>query len=336
MAIKRIPGYYVLYDRLRSDKYFMGYDYGFRVQLMQADFVFDPVNHKSWNNISSHALPSGNGYSPITVDHGYLRDPTRAGAIYTNSEGNYVSSARYKYNNSTDSVLWTASGGDIGPTSGACIWHTYGNANAGVAYAIVGYIDFGQNITITDGDTLKLDHCFWFDFVNDSEYISNSIFRNFAYYDVYKNRWDVFSSQYELQTSEKVQMALVKPSFVWSKGIKTKGDVNSADLLPAGNGYSVKNLKNPHQTIVYESDKAYVQFSWDNVIWIASGGDIGPTSGAILYSLNTNVRLITSTSNYESVNYPMLGYIDFLSDITVTDGQTLTVKNIKIKINSIY
>jgi len=96
----------------------------------------------------------------------------------------------------------------------------------------------------------------------------------------------------------------------------TSAVITADDELPAGNGYTQeeKELTNPTAQInTYDS----WEFSYPAVVWTATGGDIGPTPGAIIYDNSHPDKVI-------------VGYIDFGQDYTANDGETLTISGIAI------
>jgi hypothetical protein len=59
--------------------------------------------------------------------------------------------------------------------------------------------------------------------------------------------------------------------------------------------------------------------TWNNITWTASGGDVGPLAGVIIYDSSVT-------------NSPIVGYIDFGGAYTVADGGTATIANVKIRV----
>jgi len=90
-----------------------------------------------------------------------------------------------------------------------------------------------------------------------------------------------------------------------------------ADELADGYGYA-------HQDLTGQALEESDSFNWAeltaaNVIWTATGGSIGPTPGAILYS---------ETSADDTI----IGYIDFGEAQTAPNGAQFTISNEKIRI----
>ena len=86
----------------------------------------------------------------------------------------------------------------------------------------------------------------------------------------------------------------------------------SASELANGNGYTTggQTLANVSVTEDDTHDRSYV--SWDDATWTPSGGNIGPSPGAVI---------IDDTHASDLV----VGYIDFGSDQTATPGGTFVV-----------
>jgi hypothetical protein len=74
------------------------------------------------------------------------------------------------------------------------------------------------------------------------------------------------------------------------------------------------------QALAEDDSNDRSELTADNVIWTASGGSIGPTPGAILYS---------DTSADDTI----IGYIDFGGEQTAPNGAQFTISNEKIRIS---
>lgn len=97
----------------------------------------------------------------------------------------------------------------------------------------------------------------------------------------------------------------------------TYADVSASELA-AGNGYT-QNTKTLANVALEEDDtNNRCNVTWDDVVWTASGGSIGPTPGAIIY-------------NSTSADNTVVGFIDFTADQTATDGGTFTVPNVEFR-----
>lgn len=96
--------------------------------------------------------------------------------------------------------------------------------------------------------------------------------------------------------------------------------VTADDELATGNGYT-QNTKTLGSVVVTEDDaNDRMQFTCGNVDWTASGGDIGPTAGALLYD-------DTPTEN------TILGYLSFGENYTLTDTGLLRLTGIILNLN---
>lgn len=94
----------------------------------------------------------------------------------------------------------------------------------------------------------------------------------------------------------------------------------SASELATGNGYT-QNTKTLATVALSEDDtNDRLSVTWDDVVWTASGGSIGPSPGAIIFD---------DTTSDDTV----VGFIDFGSDQTATDGGTFTVPNVEFRIS---
>ena len=96
------------------------------------------------------------------------------------------------------------------------------------------------------------------------------------------------------------------------------GDVTSFEL-PYGNGYRPGDTQLLNPVMNQNAVSGVVTVTFDPVQWTASGGDIGPTIGAVIY-------------NFDSNNYPILGFINFGEPWTQIDGGTLVISGIRILI----
>ena len=97
---------------------------------------------------------------------------------------------------------------------------------------------------------------------------------------------------------------------------KKYGDVSNSEL-PDGAGYTAggKQLANPQ--VSQNTITGTVTVSWDAMQWTAISGDIGPTSGAIIY-------------NDSVFDKPILGFLAFHPPFTQMDGGTLVISDISL------
>lgn len=94
----------------------------------------------------------------------------------------------------------------------------------------------------------------------------------------------------------------------------------SASELANGFGYTTGGATLAGVSVTKDTANDRAQATWTNPQWTASGGSIGPSPGAILYK-STGVAA-TST---------IIGYIDFGSNQTATDGGTFTISNVIVR-----
>lgn len=115
------------------------------------------------------------------------------------------------------------------------------------------------------------------------------------------------------------KIILMATGFTYNKDTHaTYADVSASELA-TGNGYTqnTKTLANVAVTEDDTNDRASV--TWDDVVWTASGGSIGPTPGAIIFD---------DTSSDDTI----LGFIDFTTDQTATSGGTFTIPDIEFRL----
>ena len=118
----------------------------FRVVLMNNTFTFDRDTHGTYEDIKADELDTGNGYTKLdkalVADSAWAQDDVNnKGAI------------------SWDNVTWTADAGSIGPTGAAVVLqYDAGGTETGDNSLIVGCIDFGEDITVTDGVSFQLQN----------------------------------------------------------------------------------------------------------------------------------------------------------------------------------
>ena len=93
----------------------------------------------------------------------------------------------------------------------------------------------------------------------------------------------------------------------------------SASEQGTGYGYTAGGVTLTGVSIAQNDTDARADITWNNITWTASGGDVGPLAGVIIYD-------DTITGD------PIVGYIDFGGSYTVADGGTATVANVKIRI----
>lgn len=100
---------------------------------------------------------------------------------------------------------------------------------------------------------------------------------------------------------------------------ETYSDVSGSELS-AGNGYTAGGNTLSGVSVTEDDTDDRCEITWNNTTWVASGGSIGPTPGAIIYD---------DTDSSDSI----VGYIDFGGEQTQADGGTSTISNIEVRIS---
>ena len=93
----------------------------------------------------------------------------------------------------------------------------------------------------------------------------------------------------------------------------------SASEQATGYGYTAGGVTMSGVSITQNDTDARADITWNNITWTASGGDVGPLAGVIIYDDSLT-------------NDPIVGYINFGGSYTVADGGTATVANVKVRI----
>ena len=116
------------------------------------------------------------------------------------------------------------------------------------------------------------------------------------------------------------KMILMQSGFVFNKDSHALyADVVGSELAN-GNGYTTLGATLAGVAVTEDDTDDRAEIKWSNRSWTASGGPIGPASGAIIYD-------DTAASD------PIVGYIDFLADYTQPDGGTVTVIAPEVRIS---
>lgn len=126
-------------------------------------------------------------------------------------------------------------------------------------------------------------------------------------------------------SSDSFKAVLMDTGFTFNKDTHHAYADISAGELATGNGYT-QDTKTLSGVTVTENDTTDLcEVTWSNVTWAASGGSIGPTPGMIIYDDTVAVDGDVPAD-------PIIGYIDFGSEITQADGGTLTISSLDVDI----
>ena len=120
--------------------------------------------------------------------------------------------------------------------------------------------------------------------------------------------------------SDSFKICLMASGFSFNRDSHAAWADVSASELAAGNGYTrnTKTLGTADLTSIEDDTNDRSQIAWPDVQWTAAGGSIGPTPGAIIFDDTT-------------ADDTIVGYIDFGTNQTATDGGTFTISNITIR-----
>ena len=110
--------------------------------LMDTGFTFDRANDHEYADISASELATGNGYTRFDG-----AGAGKAAADISISRNDTL----YKVTITWSNPQWTASGGAIGPSPGACLID-----NTVADDPIIGYIDFGGEGSEPSGGTFTI------------------------------------------------------------------------------------------------------------------------------------------------------------------------------------
>jgi len=121
-------------------------------------------------------------------------------------------------------------------------------------------------------------------------------------------------------TTHTFKMILMQSGFAFDKDTHAEYADVSGNELGNGNGYTTGGAALAGVAVTEDDVDDRAEIVWSNRSWTATGGPIGPASGAIIYD--------------DSVaNDPIVGYIDFLGDYTQPDGGTVTVIAPEVRIS---
>ena len=92
----------------------------------------------------------------------------------------------------------------------------------------------------------------------------------------------------------------------------TLADVSASELA-GGNGYTAGGITLTGVTVTEDDPNDRCIINWNDAVWTASGGSIGPSAGCILY-------------NDTTPDDTVIGFLQPGAEQTATDGNTMTVQ----------
>lgn len=123
--------------------------------------------------------------------------------------------------------------------------------------------------------------------------------------------------------NDSFKIILMASGFVFDKDTHHGYADVSASELATGYGYTRDTKTLTGVALTEDDTNDRLSVTWSNVTWTASGGNIGPTPGAIIYD-NTPT---TPTAK------PIVGYIDFGGEQTQVDGGVATISGIEFRLS---
>ena len=117
--------------------------------------------------------------------------------------------------------------------------------------------------------------------------------------------------------SDVFRIVLMQSGFVFDPdGHSNRGQIMAFELT-TGMGYDVGTL--PFDTMIRDDAADLVEVTFHDFSWVATGGNIGPANGAIIFD----------STHPQNV---LIGYVGFGTDQIVTDGGTFKLANIKCRV----
>jgi hypothetical protein len=118
--------------------------------------------------------------------------------------------------------------------------------------------------------------------------------------------------------SDTFKCILMGTSFVYNPATHGLYADVSASQLATGGGYTAGGATMAGVSVTQDDTANKGVVTWNNVTWTASGSDIGPAIGAIIYD-DTHA------------NDVVVGYFDFGSSKTTLDGGVFTIAAPKVE-----
>lgn len=134
------------------------------------------------------------------------------------------------------------------------------------------------------------------------------------------NNFRVLLAQGSVNFSSQTFKAIaMKEGFIFNRTTHDLYADVSANEQGTGFGYTAGGVTLSGVAITQNDTDHRADITWNNITWTASGGDVGPLAGVIIYDDTI-------------ANDPIVGYIDFGGSYTVADGGTATIANVKIRV----
>lgn len=118
-------------------------------------------------------------------------------------------------------------------------------------------------------------------------------------------------------SSDVLKCALVDPTFTFDRDTITKYSHLGSDELATGSGYTAGGQPLTNVVVTTDEELGESVLTCDTIAWAATGGDLGPTKGAIIYDDTHADKLIVA-------------YISFGENITKLETESLAIYNFKV------
>jgi hypothetical protein len=121
-------------------------------------------------------------------------------------------------------------------------------------------------------------------------------------------------------SADTFKMILMETGFTFNKDTHHQlSDVSGNELASAGYGGAQTLAPNPANIAEDDVDDR-TEVTWNNVSFVAVGGAVGPTPGAIIY-------------DDTDANDSLVGFIDFGAEYTQANGGTMTIIDVEVRIS---
>lgn len=100
----------------------------------------------------------------------------------------------------------------------------------------------------------------------------------------------------------------------------TTGTITDCSEIPSGNGYTQRTLVLTSPVMTEDDSDDRAEFTCDDLQWVATGGNIGPTVGCLVY-------------NSSIADSPVMGFFDFGGAHTFIPPWTIDIKDIELRLS---